>query len=231
MPKWVKALYSPTGIVGWAFIFLIPAYKLVDLASNVQFITDFWPHIQSFLEAPGGFIATFLAGCSIIGYSIHRSSTSEATTDSDLGARLLRAKERTKPELAERAAANRKALFSPEQERPRYQPPPNQTYDSMSKHSNAVLGEFLIVAGQQVERFLSDFRHRTDNVRASRDFINTHGPAFFGLYQEARRRGYKNDLLDNYFEYPDNIQNQDSVKWIANELQKFGAQVKLRAWH
>ena len=61
------------------------------------------------------------------------------------------------------------------------------------------------------------------------DAIEVHGPAFFGLYQEARRRGYTSNTLDNYFEYPANIHNRDTINWIAQELHKFGAEVKLRA--
>ena len=132
----------------------------------------------------------------------------------ELAVRLLRAKARADPK---------------QPEAPRYEPPPNQTYESMAQHSNAVLGEFLITAGSQIEKFVKDYQYKLENAQIAARFIEVHGQIFFGLYQEARRRGYHNNSLDTYFEYPDNIQNFDSIKWIGQDLRKFGAQVKIRA--
>jgi len=75
MPKWVKGLYSPTGLVGWLLVLIDPIRGGIQWASEVDFVRSSWPSAAAFIDTSLGFAAVFLIGCVILGFAIFKQKT------------------------------------------------------------------------------------------------------------------------------------------------------------
>jgi hypothetical protein len=78
MPKWIKGLYSPTGLVGWLIVLVGPIRSGIQWASEVDFVRSSWPRAAAFIDTSLGFATIFLIGCAILGFAIVKQKSRDS---------------------------------------------------------------------------------------------------------------------------------------------------------
>ncbi|MEK7459234.1 MAG: hypothetical protein AAB663_02395 [Patescibacteria group bacterium] len=94
LPKWAKALVSPTGLFGWFFLLFLSTRHLLQLVSEVDYVATYLPSVAKLLDSGAGFAAAFIVGCAIIGFAIFRSSRVNETGSSGDGGLAARREDR-----------------------------------------------------------------------------------------------------------------------------------------
>lgn len=77
MELFKKGILSIYGLIALVFIFLKPMWFLIEVLSNVDFVSDNWPQIVKFLETGLGTFATVILGFCILGWAIYHASQSQ----------------------------------------------------------------------------------------------------------------------------------------------------------
>jgi|GEM_PF-4730326 len=146
------------------------------------------------------------------------------------------------PTLKERAATNRKAMGSlplsagtlkalgievAEPSEPQYGAPKDKKDFPIGSISFVELGDMMIQRAAAIRKSLIHAQYNATNAEIVNGFLANHAGEVFWLYTEAEKRGLHNDHLEIVRNHPDKLDNKDSIKYIASELEKFGHVVKL----
>jgi hypothetical protein len=158
--------------------------------------------------------ALFIAGVSIE-YAISLRAT-------------LPAVDTSKPERQTKATAQPKpvpveSITRPVRPTPRYAPPKESESVDVTKLKNKELGEYCTelssVIGQMLMRTM-----RESSAHQLATFQRQYAAIFFWLYEEARRRGHRDDTLDWYYDHPQEInvgQLNQRLKELGNRLPMY----------